>query len=589
MFVFSLTQKYTAFYLIKSLIICHLSVALISALLPAVCHGAEPDTAAAIPPVPTVQRKENNFAFLGPHGYLPALSDSRPTDPTTPTPVVVDSTPLDSNSSHEGFITQDHSKIASRFGYSSSRATSTQTGPAMPAEPSGYSIRATFHAIRTAQIWWISHSTSLDQQEESPSDLKQSGNHEGFVSNETLPMATNRLAQGEDVNTNKQSTDQDLLILNKTVERHIESQRTLSSLAVLARTMLPLQETNKNNAESGPNIALISPRIGLINKSEASRAQNSENPAKPNQHPPAQPLPVDILGGDCPSEKTIADVANLDTVEAPHSAKTEDLLIGSSAIIFSLEEPYLSYDLNPNDRTPSRITLHAPIITPRAINETVKQSGNLESESNASEIWSDFDFILFQHLPETQIKLSSPQVSAIAVVPLIRQPHDAPPPPPSTHFGKIIDDESVRTVGSRGFTESNLPSPAKVTSQKKATATKRTLRASHVPFLAGQLGHALHALREIQLMAKHQFARELDSQWLALHKHWYDSHKIAQPLIQFHHKPSTTGIALLRRAEAIGLANEASTSIDSGSSPSQLYENAHPPSEKRAAAKDTFR
>ena len=90
-------------------------------------------------------------------------------------------------------------------------------------------------------------------------------------------------------------------------------------------------------------------------------------------------------------------------------------------------------------------------------------------------------------------------------------------------------------------------------------------------------------------MAKHQFARELDSQWLALHKHWYDSHKIAQPLIQFHHKPSTTGIALLRRAEAIGLANEASTSIDSGSSPSQLYENAHPPSEKRAAAKDTFR
>ncbi len=143
------------------------------------------------------------------------------------------------------------------------------------------------------------------------------------------------------------------------------------------------------NAQAQPQTALTI--IGL-------RKANTDSPSKRNDHEiPLNDSPERIrhfiFQPKKSAESTLAR-RPFDSLAIRANIERSEPLIGSAPFIFTIEESYLSYDLNENDRLGPVAHLHAPVLSPAPSLKEKPSSIALTNEVDSNELWQAFDQLL---------------------------------------------------------------------------------------------------------------------------------------------------------------------------------------------------
>ncbi|MGB1925886.1 MAG: hypothetical protein ACPHL6_05110 [Rubripirellula sp.] len=522
MFVFSLAQKQAKILKAIQLLIPSLSFLILWSFSHLGSFAAEPQAAPTIPPLPAFHDAESMFGSLGPHGYLPlhAIDRQLPSEQSNPVPET------NRQSTAANSLLQHSKSVRARTENKDIPLAPDTPRPLLPHQPRlspGVSAACTtFQVIREAQVWWVINSNFANQQAVSPSDASQK---HLSTTGSVAPMTIHRLLE-----LAKIETRQNLSRVMKTGRIGLDEIQSilnhqLSRVTGVAASKILPPTASEILASARVPIQVAPPTLPQTPHDEdGGLTFLTETPDSP-KHAQAAPLPVNFLN-------PAASVTSLQSVELHEDNKSnsEHPLLGGSAIIFSLDEPYLAYDLNPSDRwTPrARVTLQAPVITSPPQREAAAHESR---QDDSTEIWNDFDFMLTEQLSAWESHHLSANPVRIAHSTRVRQPANTPRPPLTLPQGIR---EAEQGVTQRFASRANREQPV----------------LNHASFTANQVGHVLSALSAIQVLVEREIAREIDSQWNAIQEHWLNQSQLDP--VQTHPQPlpSSTGLALLERAKA---------------------------------------
>ena len=334
-------------------------------------------------------------------------------------------------------------------------------------------IKHGLRLIREMQIWWVIHSSQNETQERSPSDLLGHPVQELASSRQPLDQSLeSKPQQRSGPLGNSSLTGSDKLA-------HVISER-------FVQLILPIATSSPSSARSNPTYS-------------------SESGARY-------------------------------TRKLATASRSDQALVGSACVVFTVEEPYLAYDLTEKDRAPAAATLLEPIATNDQQPERPQEPIHFVDTRDSEKVWEEFDSLLElrntaeprplknadQPLDRSDLIVHQPSVfPSLADLPILNPPRKPDP---------------QRTPKRRANLETN---------GRFTTSPQRTIQ----PFFVGQLGRALATFTTISAFADDQIAKELAEQLKAINHFLSQSDKTDNAKNgNVFVTPSATGFALLMRA-----------------------------------------
>ena len=334
-------------------------------------------------------------------------------------------------------------------------------------------IKHGLRLIREMQIWWVIHSSQNETQERSPSDLLHHPVQELASSRQPLDQSLDSTPQQRsDPLGNSSLTGSDKLT-HVIIERFV-------------KLILPIATSSPSSARSNP-----------IHSSESSTRY---------------------------------------TKKLATASRSDQALVGSACVVFTLEEPYLAYDLTEKDRAPAVATLLEPIATNAPQLERPQEPIHFVDTRDSEKVWEEFDSLLElrdtveprprenadQPLDRSDLIVHQPSVfPSLADLPILNPPRKPDP---------------QRTPKR----QANLETNGGVT-----MSPQRTIQ----PFFVGQLGRALATFTTISAFADDQITKEFVEQLKAINHFLSQSDKADEEKNKnVAVTPSATGVALLMRA-----------------------------------------
>ena len=489
----------------------------LATVLPTSSLAGDPNTP-AIPPLPIFHASESEICHLGPHAYLASTGNVRTTNRPQEPSVYVSPLPIPESSVTSTPVVTGESRDQTNV------SAAGQTNAAKPSknqraeELARQMITQTLHGVRDAQIWWIRNVSRVDTDAVSPSDLAES------VKTEVALTDPKSIGQPSETNQNTPSQKSNQQTVLKTIPK-----------PTIRRGETPIPQ-----ATPAPHTALVPQAVFTASVNTTPQpftglgVSHRRKPYLNHQQGPQHSLVIE-------------------TQSSP-SAK----LIGGSAVIFSLEEPYLAYDLNPNDLQRPKAHLQPPVADFRIPNDADSLANVAPSLDTALEIWNDVDTLLMPNPESQQGKLVELRTQLHSADHLIHQPKSLatesvrPSVGPSSLASQAGDNElhsqpSVSLVSPFRNAELQITPPT----AKRQSLENRRRDSNPASFVATQFGHAVLTFGKLRTVVKKEITKEVERQWIAFQHHWGQSAESGHTVERQEKWPSAAGLALLQRADAI--------------------------------------